>query len=71
MPREASYKTMSVGGERVRAFIPPPLPPDPPVDLASLQIELERANQAIGRLDALTTLLPRARAFSRASNFKC
>jgi len=36
-------------GETVRAFVPPPLPPIPPVDLARFQILLEQANLAIGR----------------------
>ena len=42
----------------MRAFIPPPLPPNPPVELAGLYQHLDRANQALGRLDGLTTLLP-------------
>ena len=45
-------------GETVRAFVPPPLPPAPPVDLARFQILLEQANQAIGRLDGLASVLP-------------
>jgi Fic family protein len=47
----------------VRAFVPPPLPPDPPVDLTGLYPQLDRANQALGRLDGLTTLLPDTRLF--------
>jgi len=47
----------------VRAFIPPELPPDPPVELASLYQHLDRANQALGRLDGLTTLLPDTKFF--------
>ena len=42
----------------MRAFVPPPLPPDPPVRLDSLQVILEQANQAVGRLDGLASLLP-------------
>ena len=42
----------------MRAFLPPPLPPDPPVRLAELQQLLEQANQAIGRLDGLASMLP-------------
>ena len=45
-------------GEAVRAFVPPPLPPDPTVRLESLQQLLEIANQAVGRLDGLSSLLP-------------
>lgn len=44
--------------ESFRAFVPPPLPPDPPVRLDSLQLLLEQANQALGRLDGLASLLP-------------
>ena len=40
-----------------------PLPPDPPVDLSGLYPQLDRANQALGRLDGLTTLLPNTRPF--------
>jgi len=47
----------------LRAFIPPKLPPDPPVELAGLYQHLDRANQALGRLDGLTTLLPDTKFF--------
>jgi Fic family protein len=47
----------------VRAFIPPGLPPNPPVELAGLYQHLDRANQALGRLDGLTTLLPDTKFF--------
>ena len=49
---------MSSGGETVRANVPPPLPPDPPLNLAGLQLLLEQANQSIGRLDGLGSILP-------------
>ena len=53
------YKITSVGGEQVQAFIPHPLPPDPPVDLFNArQRLLERATLALGRLDSITLLLP-------------
>jgi Fic family protein len=48
----------AAGGEKVRAFVPAPLPPDPPLRLADLQVRLERANQALGRLDGLASVLP-------------
>ena len=57
-PRLGTYITTTVTGEPVRAFIPPTLPPDPPLELAGLYQHLDRANQALGRLDGLTTLLP-------------
>lgn len=49
------------GGARdgYSAFIPNPLPPDPPLQLSDeLHDLLERANRALGRLDGLATLLP-------------
>jgi Fic family protein len=57
------YVTTTVTGEPVRAFIPPPLPPDPPLELTGLYQHLDRANQALGRLDGLTTLLPETKFF--------
>ena len=47
-----------VGGERVRAFLPPPLPPAPPLDLNGLLTLYDAARGAIGRLDGVTTILP-------------
>jgi hypothetical protein len=37
--------------------VPPPLPLGTPIDLARFQFLLEQANQAIGRLDGLASLL--------------
>lgn len=56
--RIGTHVTTHFGGETVRAFIPAPLPPDPALDLAPLQSLLEQANQALGRLDGLASLLP-------------
>ena len=53
------YESASAGGEQVRAFVPRPLPPRPPVTLdGARQQELEAATLALGRLDAVSTLLP-------------
>ncbi len=57
------YETTAVGGERVEAFVPAPLPPTPPLDLAVVQGPLERALLALGRLDALSALLPDTHLF--------
>jgi len=46
------------GGERVQAYLPPPLPPDPPLRLETLLHPLEEANRALGRLDGATSILP-------------
>src|SRR5438552_12539604 len=61
--RLGTYVTTTVTGEPVRAFIPAGLPPNPPVELASLYQHLDRANQALGRLDGLITLLPDTKVF--------
>src|SRR5688500_19390741 len=56
--RLGTYSVSKLGGEAVRAFIPVPLPPVPPVRLESLQKLMEQANQALGRLDGLASILP-------------
>jgi Fic family protein len=56
--RLGAYVVTTAGDERVRAFVPPPLPPEPPVQLNPLQSLLEQANQALGRLDGLASVLP-------------
>jgi Fic family protein len=43
----------------VRAFVPVPLPPSPPIDWDGRRHQLlERATLALGRLDAISSLLP-------------
>jgi len=56
--KPGTFVTTSVGGESVRAFVPSPLPPDPPVRFEGLYGLLEEANQALGRLDGVTSILP-------------
>ncbi len=61
MPRNGRlgrYVETAVGGERVRAFVPPPLPPDSPLDLLPLMGKLSDADRAVGRLDGVTALVP-------------
>lgn len=58
------YEISSVGGETIRAFIPYPLPPEPPLQFdAKRQQLLERATVALGRLDSITLLLPEPHLF--------
>ena len=53
------YRITVVGGETIRAFVPEPLPPDPPLELTPQRQQLlERATLALGRLDSITLLLP-------------
>ncbi len=56
--RLGDYVGSTGAGETVRAYVPPPLPPNPAVQLDSLHIPLEQANQALGRLDGLASVLP-------------
>lgn len=56
--RFGRYIVTTFGSESVRAFVPPPLPPDPPLRLDNLQSLLEKANQSLGRLDGLASVLP-------------
>ena len=46
------------GAERVRAFVPPPLPPEPAIRLEGLLSRLSTAERALGRLDGISALLP-------------
>lgn len=53
------YEVTSVAGERVRAFVPNPLPPSPPLVLdGPSHRTLERAVLAVGRLDGVSAHLP-------------
>jgi Fic family protein len=56
--RLGRYVVKTYQDETVRAYVPAPLPPDPPVRLDGLQQLLEQANQAVGRLDGLASVLP-------------
>jgi Fic family protein len=56
--RLGTFAETSVGGERVRAYVPTPLPPNPPLDLPQLMNVYERAIAAVGRLDGMATILP-------------
>ena len=46
-------------GEKVRAFVPIPLPPVPPIEWSpELRDKFDMALLALGRLDSVSTLLP-------------
>lgn len=55
------YATSIAGGESVRAFVPPPLLPLPPLQLTgSVRTALDQALLALGRLDGAAATLPDA-----------
>ncbi len=58
------YEVTVLGGEQIRAFVPDPLPPNPPLTYeGALQPALEGAVLALGRLDGVSTLLPNKALF--------
>ena len=60
-PPPGRYVTVTTAGEPFRAFVPAPLPPEPPVVWsAPLRRRFDAALVALGRLDAVTSLLPNA-----------
>ena len=42
----------------MRAYVPAPLPPKPPLELGRFMQVYERAIAAVGRVDGMTTILP-------------
>ena len=58
------YVVSTVAGEVTRAFVPNPLPPDPPIELGhDLSERLDRAHIALGRLDGVSGILPDTHLF--------
>ena len=45
-------------GQTINAFVPPPLPPVPPVRVDRFHGLLEKANRNLGRLDGIASMLP-------------
>ena len=59
-----TYVPSIAGGVACKAFVPAPLPPQPALLMDSkLQSRINAAMLALGRLDAISTLLPDARLF--------
>src|SRR5687768_5787377 len=60
-PPQGRYVEVTTASERVRAFVPAPLPPRPPIEWApQLRTAFDSALVTLGRLDAVTDLLPNA-----------
>ena len=56
--RIGHYVETVSGSEMVRAYVPQPLPPTPPIRIDELLSRLSAADQAVGRLDGISILLP-------------
>lgn len=60
-PPPGQYRSVATAGEAFQAFVPAPLPPLPPVAWSpGLRRRFEDALVALGRLDAVSSLLPNA-----------
>jgi Fic family protein len=58
---QGRYVKVATAGEAFKAFVPAPLPPHPVIDWTpALRGRFDTALQALGRLDAVTDLLPNA-----------
>jgi Fic family protein len=56
---QGTYYTISTVGEKAQAFVPAPLPPDPPIEWTpALREKFDGALLALGRLDSVAELLP-------------
>lgn len=56
---QGKYITISTAGEKVQAFIPDPLPPNPPIDWSpELRTKYDEVARILGRLDAVSDWLP-------------
>ena len=67
MRNVGTYVQVNTAGVPFKAFVPAPLPPEPPLNLTTADHDLvDRANRALGRLDGLTSLLPNISLFRYA-----
>lgn len=58
------YATSTLNGQPYQAFVPAPLPPDPPLQLDhDLATRRDKALVALGELKGITRILPDARLF--------
>ena len=56
-------KSSVVAGESYKAYIPRPLPPNPPLEIENLYLLLDQASAALGRLDGMSMVLPNSSLF--------
>lgn len=56
--RIGEHVKSSVAGETYEAYVPKPLPPNPPIEMDKIYAYLDQASLALGRLDGLSIILP-------------
>lgn len=61
--RVGRYIVQNLGGESYKAYVPPPLPPEPAVDLARLYPYLEKAMLALAELNNIHKSIPNTSLF--------
>jgi Fic family protein len=63
-PLQGCYLPVSTVGEKVKAFVPAPLPPEPPIEWSPAVLNaFDAALIALGRLDSASTMLPSTALF--------
>ncbi len=61
---QGGYEQTSIAGEKVKAFVPAPLPPSPAIDwFPELRGKFDEALLSLGRLDSVCSLLPDVEMF--------
>jgi len=62
--RTGEYRTITTTGEKIQAFVPDDLPPQPPIEWSSsLRKAHDRALASLARLDGVAAILPDAELF--------
>lgn len=61
--RIGTYVTQKIPGESYKAYIPPTLPPKPPIDLSGLYPSLEKATSALAALNSIHKTIPNTSLF--------
>jgi Fic family protein len=61
--RIGAYVTQSVAAEPYKAYIPPKLPPNPPINLTQLYPAIEKATLALAKLNSIHITIPNTTLF--------
>jgi Fic family protein len=61
--RIGTYITQKVTGESYKAYVPPKLPPEPPMDLTQVYPYLEKATLALAELNSIHKIIPNTSLF--------